>query len=63
MTGRINCEAFRIALEKVKAKQEFLNAGMNDFVAKPIELKVICQKLRQWLPKEKIEKHRDRTKE
>lgn len=27
---------------------------MNDFVAKPIELRVITSKLRKWLPKEKI---------
>lgn len=34
----------------------FLVEGMNDFVAKPIELKVIVSKLKQWLPPEKIQK-------
>lgn len=36
------------------AKQMFIEEGMNDFVAKPIELKDILSKLRKWLPKEKI---------
>ena len=34
----------------------FLVEGMNDFVAKPIELKVIVSKIKQWLPPEKIQK-------
>ena len=34
----------------------FLVEGMNDFVAKPIELKVIVAKLKQWLPPKKIQK-------
>lgn len=36
------------------AKEMFLEEGMDDFVAKPIEIKEITAKLRQWLPKEKI---------
>ncbi len=36
------------------AKAEFVAAGMNDFVAKPIEMKEIASKLYQYLPKEKI---------
>ncbi|MGN1090254.1 MAG: ATP-binding protein, partial [Huintestinicola sp.] len=36
------------------AKEMFLNEGMNDFVAKPIETKTIVSKLRKWLPQEKI---------
>lgn len=40
-------------------------AGMNDFVAKPIRLKEICAKLKQWLPKECLEElpEEDVTKE
>ncbi|MCM1102558.1 MAG: PocR ligand-binding domain-containing protein [Clostridium sp.] len=34
----------------------FLVEGMNDFVAKPIELKVIVAKLKQWLPPKKIKR-------
>jgi len=34
----------------------FLVEGMNDFVAKPIELKVIVAKIRQWLPAKKIQR-------
>lgn len=34
----------------------FLQEGMNDFVAKPIEFKVMVAKLKKWLPKDKIEK-------
>lgn len=34
----------------------FLQEGMNDFVAKPIEFKVMVAKLKKWLPKYKIEK-------
>ncbi len=35
-------------------KEMFLKEGMNDFVAKPIEIKDILSKLRKWLPQEKI---------
>lgn len=38
------------------AKEMFLKNGMNDFVAKPIEMKEICKKIRNWLPKEMIMK-------
>lgn len=38
-------------------KDMFLNEGMNDFVAKPIELRVITSVLKRWLPPEKIEKY------
>ncbi len=37
-------------------KEFFLKEGMNDFVAKPIEVKVIVSKLQHWLPPEKIKK-------
>ena len=36
------------------AKDLFLNAGMNDFVAKPISVKDIGDVMRKWLPKELI---------
>jgi len=33
-----------------ESKDMFLASGMNDFVAKPIEMKEICAKLKLWLP-------------
>lgn len=41
------------------AKEEFVAAGMDDFVAKPIEIKEICGKLKQYLPEDKIIKTED----
>lgn len=38
----------------VDARKEFLNVGMNGFVAKPIEFTRICNQLKLWLPKELI---------
>lgn len=35
-------------------KEQFLTEGLNDFIAKPIELVDVSQKLKKWLPKEKI---------
>lgn len=35
-------------------REVFLEEGMNDFIAKPIELKVLISKVAQWLPAEKI---------
>lgn len=40
-------------------KEMFCREGMNDFVAKPIELRMLVAKVRQWLPVEKIEKDLD----
>lgn len=37
-------------------KDMFLKEGMNDFIAKPIEHKVMVSKIKQWLPIEKIQK-------
>ncbi len=37
-------------------KEMFIREGMNDFVAKPIEMRNILAKLKMWLPKHKIEK-------
>lgn len=36
------------------AKEMFIKEGMNDFVAKPIEVKDVVSKIMKWLPKEKI---------
>lgn len=36
------------------ARETFLEAGMNDFIAKPIELSALDRVLRAWLPKELI---------
>lgn len=38
------------------AKNIFLDEGMNDFIPKPIELPVIVDKLKLWLPAEKIQR-------
>lgn len=38
------------------AKNMFLEEGMDDFVAKPIEVRTLVSKVKQWLPKEKIQK-------
>ncbi len=35
-------------------REEFLSEGMNDLVAKPIEVRMLVQKVKQWLPPEKI---------
>lgn len=36
------------------AREMFLQEGMNDFVAKPIEMRDITAKLRRWLPAHKV---------
>lgn len=38
----------------VDARKEFLNAGMNGFVAKPIDFARICNQLKLWLPKDLV---------
>lgn len=38
-------------------QEEFLEAGMNDFASKPIEMKDVARVLRRWLPKDKIQKY------
>lgn len=37
------------------AREKFCAAGMDDFVAKPIEMKEICSKIKHWLPRHLIE--------
>lgn len=44
------------------ARQKYTQAGMNDFVAKPIEMKEICNCIKRWLPRELIIKATDREK-
>jgi len=47
------------------AKDMFIQEGMNDFIAKPIEVHVLVSKIKQWLPKDKITKRSggaDRTR-
>ena len=39
----------------VGAKEEFLQAGMNDFVGKPIAMPDMIRAIRRWLPPELIE--------
>lgn len=39
-----------------EVKKMFLNEGMNDFVAKPIEVQKLIAAIHQWLPKEKLVK-------
>ena len=36
----------------------FLNEGMNDYIAKPIEIRILVSKVKKWLPKEKVQKTR-----
>lgn len=37
-------------------REMFLSEGMNDFVAKPIEVRTLIAKVKQWLPVEKIKR-------
>lgn len=44
-------------------REMFLREGMNDFVAKPIELRMLVSKIKQWLPVEKIKRVYHRPEE
>lgn len=35
-------------------KEMFISEGMNDFIAKPIEVRILVSKLKHWLPKAKL---------
>lgn len=37
-------------------KEMFCREGMNDFVAKPVEIRMLVSKVKQWLPVEKIQR-------
>lgn len=43
------------------AREKFTRAGMDDFVAKPIEMKEICNCIKKWLPRELVLKAADGT--
>ncbi|MDE7203723.1 MAG: PocR ligand-binding domain-containing protein [Lachnospiraceae bacterium] len=43
-------------------KNMFIKEGMNDFIAKPIEVRMLINTIRKWLPKEKINKRSGSTK-
>lgn len=41
------------------AKEMFLREGMNDFIAKPIEISDIAAKIKRWLPAAKVKNEKD----
>ena len=45
------------------ARELFLEAGMNDFVPKPIEMRVMDRVLRKWLPDDKVISNRNAEEE
>ena len=45
------------------AKDMFLSEGMNDVVTKPIEVRFLVAKLKQWLPPEKLQKATEKHEE
>ena len=45
------------------AKELFLEAGMNDFVPKPIEMRVMDRVLHKWLPNDKVISNRNAEEE
>lgn len=47
----------------VGAKTKFTNAGMQDYITKPINIDRLEQSLAKWLPKEKVELYKEIKKE
>ncbi|MDE7418206.1 MAG: PocR ligand-binding domain-containing protein [Lachnospiraceae bacterium] len=43
-------------------KNMFIKEGMNDFIAKPIEVRMLINTIRKWLPREKINKRSGSTR-
>lgn len=41
------------------AREEFLSAGMNDFIGKPISIRDVCAVMKKWLPPELIEEEEE----
>ena len=46
-----------------EARKLFTESGMNDFVAKPIDVKILMSKLKEWLPADKIIEKNDEEAE
>jgi len=44
------------------AKNMFIQEGMNDFIAKPIEVRMLINTIHKWLPKNKIKKRSGSTR-
>ncbi len=54
-TNYINTPIIALTANAISGVREmFIREGMNDFIAKPIDVKVMAKKLKKWLPQEKI---------
>jgi len=42
------------------AKEMFMTNGLDDFISKPIDVNILAEMLRKWLPAEKIEEYTER---
>lgn len=45
------------------AREQFIDAGMNDFVPKPIEMRTMDRVLRRWIPAEKLHSGKDTSRQ